>query len=255
MRKFLLAVCMLCTAAVAGSPVSAVFPAKNGCFPIDSAGTTLTVDGTHPVMSWLAFNTRKFDTGNLNSAILLLPIKSIRSSGIYGVHALMTPVNALEGSVRAKDLHYDDMPIASANIDSSFVDGMLLLNITEQVRSRTFFGILIRSMEGLSASFSARTAFPSPAVICVRDTTGVSGASPVAKWFIGKDHPVPSFGRPGDFYAQPVKGIIYRKSAVSWDSLLILKPPLSLPAVAAKRQKSTDRSNRKLSKQSGQVTQ
>jgi hypothetical protein len=237
---------MAWTTLCAGNPVTAVFPAKNGCLPFDSSGNSgvLAVGGVRDSRAWISFTARTFDTAHLKTAILLLPVKSIGSAGLCGVHALMTPVAAAEASVRARDLHYDDLPIAATAIDSSFADGMILLNVTEQVRSRAFFGVLIRSMGKLSATFGARKGVPSPAVICVCEPAG----RPSAHWFTGKGRPDSSLGRPGDFYAQPVRGVVYRKTTVSWDSVLTLTPPPPPPA-AAGRSRSGVRSKPKPVKQ------
>ena len=231
------------TAGFAG-PVSAVFPAMNGSLPADTGNnpSVLTVEGSAPVISWISFSARSFDTGHLSSAILLLPVKSVRNRGLCGVHALMTPVNVPEHAVRAKDLHYDDLPIVATTIDSSFADGMVLLNITDQVRARAFFGVLIRSMGTLSATFRSRTGVPSPAVICVRETAGMPRSG---RWFTGRERPDPSLGRAGDFYTQPVRGVVYRKAAASWDSVLTLTPPPPAPVVAPKPKKSKAKSNPK----------
>ncbi len=227
---------LLWTNAVFAGPVSAVFPAMNGSLPADTGGNSsvLAVGGAASGASWMSFSTRSFDTGHLSTAILLLPVKSVRTGGLCGVHALMTPVNIPEIAVRAKDLHYDDLPIAATTLDSSFTDGMLLLNITDQVRSRSFYGVLIRPMGRLSAMFQSRKAVPSPAIICVRETAGMPLSG---RWFTGKERPDPSLGRAGDFYTQAVRGIVYRKSAASWDSVLTLTPPPPAPVVAPKTKK------------------
>jgi hypothetical protein len=242
--RFILIMALFASAAWSEPSVTAVFPAKNGTFPADMrSAPSLQVDGAHGVLSWLSFNVQDFGTKMPDAAILLLPLQTVRVAGTCGAFALIAPVTPPEAAVREHTLHFDDMPIAATNLDSSSADGMILLDITEQVRSRAFFGIAIRAMGRLSAEFSSRTATPAPAVICIGEDAAAS-PHPHAKWFTGNDRPGGSLGKPGDFYAQQVQGVIFRKSGNAWDSLLTLTAPPP-PPVAAKRHKTTTRSTRK----------
>ena len=173
------------------------------------------------------FNTKNVDARNLRAAILLLPVRSIGAPGVCGVHQLMAPVTALESKVKLASLHYDDMPEATAALDSSSVDRPIILDVTDMLASGNFKGIALRSMKGLCATFGSRAGTPAPAIIC---TYGFGDPRP-PKWFVGPAVPDTSSGHEGDFYVQTGKGILFRRSANAWDSTILLAAPVEKPVI------------------------
>ena len=228
----MLVLALVAAAAYSQSTVFVSYPVKNGFVSSDSGGAkSLSVNGRERSVGWIVFNTQGIDVRNLSSSILVLPVKSVKIGGLCGVHELMTPVVEPENRVTASVLHYDDLPIATVSLDSSFSGRMILLNVTEQVRSRMFKGVVIRSMSNCSIEFNSRESVPSPALLCTSDPAG----SRQAKWWSGSGRPDLSVGKQGDFYAEMGRGVIFRKATAAWDSITTLIPPPPPKAVVVKK--------------------
>jgi hypothetical protein len=215
--------------------ITPLFPLKDGFVSPDSGSgdqQELLVDGTRQAAGWMVFKSAGIYYRNIGSAMLAVYIKTVSKPGLCGIHSLMTKISAPENRVTPADVKFDDMPIAALPLDSSFSDQMILVNITELVQSRAFYGIALRSINGLSANFSSKEGFPPPAILLTHEP-----ASPTpAKWFNGIDPPDMSTGGAGDYYVHIPRGVIYRKSAGAWDSvasLTIPPPPPEKPAAPA----------------------
>jgi hypothetical protein len=212
--------------------ITPLFPIKDGCVSPDSCSgdrKELAADETRQSCGWMVFRSASVNYRNIGSAMLAICIKSVSKPGLCGVHALMSRITAPENSVRVSDVKFDDMPIAAQQLDSSFTDQMILVNITELVQSKTFYGVALRPLRGLSAQFSSREGFPPPAILVTRDTLNPNPP----KWWSAPEAPDTSVGKTGDFYVCPLTGIIYRKSSVAWDSVASLVIPPEQPASPA----------------------
>ena len=170
------------TAAFSQNIVTPLFPVKNGFVSPNSIPEhqkELFVDASHPAVSWIVFKWQSIAIKRARSAMLMLYIKSVVKPGLCGIHTLMTKITVPENKVKPEDLKFDDMPVAAVPLDSLFSDQMLLLDITELVKSKTFKGIAIRPINGLSAIFTSKEGFPPPAILLTYDTLNPNPS----KWF------------------------------------------------------------------------
>lgn len=207
--------------------ITPIFPVKNGTVSPDSCSSDqkeLVVDGAKQSVGWLVFKPHYADSNNIRSAMLMVHITSVLKPGLCGIHTLMTKIIVPESRVTLENVKFDDMPVASLALDTSFSDQMLLLDVTDLVKSKSFNGIALRSMNGLSARFGSKEGFPPPAILIIRDS--LSPNPP--KWYNCNDIPK-TLGKEGDYYVYTLKGVIYRKSAESWDSVASLTIPPAPP--------------------------
>jgi hypothetical protein len=224
------------TAVLSQSVITPLFPLKDGTVSPDSCAgdrKELIADQALPAAGWMVFTSAGIHYRDIDAAMLAVYISSVRKPGLCCIHALMKKITAPENGVASTDVLYDDMPIASLELDTSFSAQMILVNITELVLSKAFFGIALRPMRNLSARFSSKEGFPPPAILCYRDTL----TPPLQpKWWSADDVPDTSVGKNGDFYLRALQGVIYRKSSGQWDSVANLTiPPKQAPAPAAKK--------------------
>jgi hypothetical protein len=225
------------TAVFSQGIVAPLFPLKNGSASQDSLPghpKELVVDAAHQSAGWIVFKWQGIAVKRARTAMLTLYIRSVSKPGLCGIHILMTKITVPENSVKLSDLKFDDMPIASVPLDSSFSDQMLLLDITELIKSKTFKGIAIRPIQGLSATFISKEGYPPPAVLLTFDTLNTNQA----KWFNNSEPPEPSTGKEGDFFIHKVKGVVYHKSSpAAWDSVASLTIPPEPPVVKVQSRK------------------
>jgi hypothetical protein len=208
--------------------ITPIFPLKDGTVSRDSCSgdqKELFVDGSKQSVGWLVFKPHYADSNNIRSAMLMVHITSVLKPGLCGIHTLMTKIIVPESKVKLEDVKFDDMPVASLSLDTSFSDQMLLLDVTELVKSKSFNGIALRSISGLSACFGSKEGFPPPAIIITHDLPGPNPP----KWYNCNDFPEKTLGKQGDYYVYTSKGEIYRKSAEAWDSVASLTIPPPLP--------------------------
>ena len=138
--------------------IKPLFPLKNGYASPDSIPEhqkELFVDASHQAVGWIVFKWQGIAVKRARTAMLMLYIKSVLKPGLCGIHTLMAKITIPEKNVKPKDLKFDDMPIASVPLDSMFADQILLLDVTELIKSKTLKGIAIRPINGLSAVFTS----------------------------------------------------------------------------------------------------
>jgi hypothetical protein len=214
--------------------VTPIFPLKDGFVSPDSCSgeqKELLVDAGRQSVGWVVFKPQQIDFKNIKAIMLMLHIKSVLKPGLCGINMLVKRITAPENKVSPIDLKYDDMPIAALPLDSSFANQMLLIEITELVKSKTFRGIAVKPISGLSAVFSSKEGYPPPAVLLTHDTLNPNPS----KWFNGAASPdTTTPGKTGDFYVDMAKGIIYRRSTAQWDSAASLTIPPEPPAPVTK---------------------
>jgi len=226
--------------------ITPVFPSKDGTVSPDSCSgdqKEVFADSARQAAGWIVFKSSGVNYMNIGSAMLAVYIKTVRKPGLCGIHSLMTKITAPENRVTSSDVRFDDMPIAAQTLDSTFSDKMILVNITELVQSRGFYGIALRSIRGLSASFSSKEGFPPPVILIYRDSLNPY-AQP--KWWSAEDVPDTSVGKEGDFYVRAAQGVIYRKSPGVWDSVASLTIPPPLTGAAAQHDKPLRRPARRI---------
>lgn len=243
-RPFVLSLCLLFIPAAgvfSQNVITPVFPLKDGTVASDScsgSGKELIADSARQAAGWMVFKSSSVTYRNIGSAMLALYIKKVTRPGLCGIHSLMTKITAPENMVNAQNVTFDDMPIADLPLDSTFSDRMILVNITELVQSPVFYGIAIRPIKGLSASFSSKEGFPPPAILLYRDTLNPY-LQP--KWWSADDVPDMDAGKAGDFYVRALQGVIYRKSATAWDSVASFSIPSEQQAASTPAKKPLHR--------------
>jgi hypothetical protein len=219
------------TAVLSQDVITPLFPLKDGTISPDSSSgdrKELLVDQARQAAGWMVFKSASIYYRDIGSAMLAVYITGVQKPGLCGIHALMTKITAPENGVLPSDVKFDDMPIAALPLDSTFSAQMVLINITELVQSRAFYGIALRPIRDLSARFSSKEGFPPPAILVYRDTLNPSMQP---KWWSADDVPDTSVGKVGDFYVRALQGIIYRKSSGGWDSVASLTIPPEQPAL------------------------
>jgi hypothetical protein len=234
------------TAVFSQNVITPVFPSKDGTVASDSCSgdqKELFADSARQAAGWMVFKSSGVNYMNIGSAMLAVYIKTVRKPGVCGIHSLMKRITGPENMVKIQQVSFDDMPIAALPLDSTFSDRMILVNITELVQSSGFYGIALRSIRGLSASFNSKEGFPPPVILVYRDSLNPY-AQP--KWWSAEDVPDTSVGKTGDFYVRAAKGVIYRKSPGVWDSVASLTIPPSLPATTAQHKKPLRRPSIKI---------
>ena len=100
----------------------------------------LVVDGAKQSVGWLVFKPHYADSNNIRSAMLMVHITWVLKPGLCGIHTLMTKIIVPESRVTLENVKFDDMPVASLALDTSFSDQMLLLDVTDLVKSKSFNG-------------------------------------------------------------------------------------------------------------------
>ncbi|MGA2507421.1 MAG: hypothetical protein ABSF80_08105 [Chitinispirillaceae bacterium] len=222
----------LATVSLSQNAIRPIFPLKDGSASPDSCSgdqKELVVDGAKQSVGWLVFKPHYADSNDIRSAMLMVHITSVLKPGLCGIHTLMTKITVPENRVTLENVRFDDMPVASLALDTSFSDQMLLLDVTDLVKSKSFNGIALRSISGLSARFGSKEGFPPPAIIITRDSPDPNPP----KWYNCNDFPEKTLGKQGDYYVYTSKGVIYRKSAEAWDSVASLTIPPPLPERSA----------------------
>lgn len=222
----------LATVSLSQNAITLIFPLKDGTVSPDSCSgdqKELVVDGAKQSVGWLVFKPHYADSNDIRSAMLMVHITSVLKPGLCGIHTLMTKITVPENRVTLENVRFDDMPVASLALDTSFSDQMLLLDVTDLVKSKSFNGIALRPISGLSARFGSKEGFPPPAIIITHDSPDPNPP----KWYNCNDFPEKTLGKQGDYYVYTSKGVIYRKSAEAWDSVASLTIPPPLPERSA----------------------
>jgi hypothetical protein len=206
------------------------FPCKDGYIAADTCSgdqKELIIDEEKQSIGWLSCKKHLIDFNKVKTAMLMLHIKEVNKNGLCGIFSLMTRVDAPENRVRLSMLRFDDMPLYAVPLDSSYTDQIIPLDITEIMKARKFNGIVIRSMNGLSAKFASKEGVLPPAIVLLH---GSPKPEPVS-WFSGTDVPDSTTGKTGDFFVRTSSGVIYHRTGPAWDSVAVLAVPPEKPVV------------------------
>ena len=176
------------------------------------------VQGNGDVIGWISFRLKGYTFAQTRTCMLALHITSVKRSGICDFHPIISPVITAETKVTRRSVKYDDLPLVTVPLDSTYSDQMLFMNITDLVKSGAFYGIVIRSRGNLDASFSAREGTVAPVILCTHDI----GDSNAVSWFSSADAPDRQTGKKGDFLVRTSNGALYYKSAAGWDSVAVI---------------------------------
>jgi hypothetical protein len=177
------------------------------------------VQGSGDVVSWISFRLKGYTFAQTRTCMLALHITLVKRSGICDFHPITSPVLTAETKVTRRSVKYDDLPLVTVPLDSTYSGQMLFMNVTELAKSGRFYGIIIRSRGNLDASFSAREGTVAPVILCTHDI----GDSNAVSWFSSADAPDRQTGKKGDFLVRTSNGSLYYKSAAGWDSVAVIK--------------------------------
>ena len=228
--KICLAFLAFLTLSFSQDSLTLLFPNKDGSASRDTFSGNeqdLTVDEKTQSVGWVSYKRYLLDFGNVKSAILMLHVKSVEGKGVCGIFSLMTRVEPAENRVRLSALRYDDMPIAAMPLDSGMQDQIIPLDITGLLKAKSFNGIAIRPMNGLSAKFSSKEGRLPPAIVIVKGRTGPARV----RWFSGSSAPDSATGNHGDCCVCTANNVIYRKSSMKWDSVAVIAMPVAIKKV------------------------
>lgn len=223
--SFLVLLTVMTTAGPRRNMVTVIHPKTDGYLsPRESSRNhpELWVQGSGGVISWTGFNLHGYTFSRTRTCMLCLNVTSVARRGICDIHQIVSPLSTAGKSITRKSIRFDDIPLVSVPLDSSFSGQMLFVNITELARAGEFHGIVIQSRGALDAAFSATEGALPPAIICTHDL----GDSSAVSWFSGRDRPDPQTGKPGDFMVRTGNGSVYYKKTADWDSVGTLVKPV-----------------------------
>jgi uncharacterized protein (TIGR02145 family) len=207
---------LLLAATVYGqSIVTPVFVHKDG--EASASGYTgsekdIFVDGgLQQVVGWVTFQAEGVDVSKVATAKLTLYVKTLTAPGTLGVYALTAPITAPENNVPLSLLKIGTTALASVTISTSEVEKMLLLDITAAVKSGTFYGIALKSEDGLQASFDSKEGNLDPVILLTHNVDNVA-----AKWLSGATVPDAGLGKDGDYYLNTASGDVSAKTGGAW---------------------------------------
>jgi len=199
-----------------------IYADKDGYLSSRGSNSTykeIWVQGSGNVISWIGFDLRGYTFARTKTCMLSLYITSVKSGGLCDVHAITSPLLIAESRVTSKSLHYDDIPLLTVPLDSTYSGQMLFVNITEVAKSGTFHGIVLQSRGNCDASFEAREGSIAPVILCTHDTATTNAVS----WFCSVEKPDRQTGKNGDFLVRTSNGALYYKSETGWDSINVLR--------------------------------
>lgn len=204
--------------------VTLIFPSMDG-FSSPSLSSAdkkdLVVDHEKSIISWICFNRQRIDFKKTTSAMLMLNVSRVSAAGLCGIFSLLTPVTAPENKVRQSVLRFDDMPIASLPLDTGYAGQIIPLDITDLLKAKKFNGVVLRSLNRLSAEFCSKEGPLPPALLLMHD----SGRRNPVSWFNGREAPDTAAGKPGDYYICTSTGVVFLKSTGRWDSAAVIAIP------------------------------
>ncbi|MBN1128112.1 MAG: hypothetical protein JXA71_03955 [Chitinispirillaceae bacterium] len=245
MGPLLLFVFAITAAGPSQNMVTVLLPATDGYLSTRESSRNrneLWVQGKNGVMSWIGFNLKGYTFSRSRTCMLCLTITAIARQGICDIHLITSPFTTAGKSFTRKAIRFDDLPLVSIPLDSSYSGQMLYVNITDIARSGAFHGIVLQSRGTLDATFSASEGRLSPAILCTHDI----GDSNAVSWFSGGDRPNPQTGKKGDFMIRTATRTIYYKSGADWDSAgVIARPSLGKSAATPARRATLPASARK----------
>ncbi|MBN2038286.1 MAG: hypothetical protein JW768_16215 [Chitinispirillaceae bacterium] len=240
MGKPSILILLFITAALAGPSsrmVTPVYPSSDGCIAkkkVFVKQKELRVRGDRGMMSWVCFDLRGYTFKRSRTCMLSLYISTVKGTGVCDIHPLTRMVTASPRRITRASVRYDDMPLVSVVLDSSYAGQMLFVNITELAKSGSFDGVVLQTRNGLSATFSSCEGALPPAILCTHDLESRASVS----WFNGPGPPDPSTGKTGDFFIRTANGTVYYRAGESWDPVCCI----SIPVNKKNRRAATSRS-------------
>jgi hypothetical protein len=172
----------------------------------------ILIDGNaNPIVGWIKFQTSGIDFSQAVSVKLSLFVKSVRSPGTLNIYPLSADITAPESNVNLSSVKTGTTAVASLSIGTSLTEKMIQVDVTSIVKSTSFYGVVLRSDDGLSINFDSKEGNLPPILLVSYTFTGGPD-----KWLSGYDFPTNSIGDEGDFYIVESSNDIFRKSAGTW---------------------------------------
>ncbi len=191
-------------------------PLKDGdasAFSYDGSDKVLYIDGsgTTASVAWIVFQTENLDL--TQGAELVFQLKSLTTPGSFSVKLLKTAVNFPENNVRLSDLAWDTASAAQVALSSADVEKVIKVDLTDALSklTGTFFGIVLVSEDGLSATISSKEGVLKP-LLYVKNVIDSLGT----KWLTGEGVPADSIGRKDDMYLNTLTSDVYCKADSTW---------------------------------------
>ncbi len=169
--------------------------------------------GSLPSIAWMTFQSQGLSLLDIDSARIILSVRSVGSAGTLSVHALTNDITAPENNVKLDMISYAPEAIAHAYVGSMSAEKCITFDITLLAKSGTFKGLVLLSDDGLVATFDAKEGVLPPRISLLYSS--VSGGNG-SQWLAGSELPDSLLGTKGDFYLQSTTGAIFSKGTGSW---------------------------------------
>jgi hypothetical protein len=192
--------------------------------------------GVQRVVGWVTFLTEGVDVSSVVSAKLALYVHSLVTPGTLDVYALMAPVNVPENSVSLSVLKLSPAKLASIMIGANDAEKIVLLEIGAAVKSGAFYGVALKSDDGLDASFDSKEGNSAPLILLSHILENVA-----AKWLSGATAPTAGLGRDGDYYLNTITGDVSAKTDGKWGLLTNLQGKAGAPGVAVSNETRSEK--------------
>jgi hypothetical protein len=172
----------------------------------------ILIDGNaNPIVGWIKFQTSGIDFSQAVSVKMSFFVKSVNSPGTLYIYPLSADITAPENNVYLSSIKTGATAVASLTIGTALTEKMVQFDITSIAKSDPFYGVVLKSDDGLSINFDSKEGNLPPTLLVSYTFTGSS-----AKWLSGFDLPTNSIGDEGDFYIVGSSNDIFRKSSDSW---------------------------------------
>ncbi len=209
-----LSVLLLASTVYGQSIVTPVFVHKDGEASASGyAGSEkdILVDGTaQESVGWIVFQTAGVDFSKVSSAKLTLYVKSVQTPGTLGIYPLTAEVTAPENNLPLASVPVGATAAAAVSLGTADVGKMVQVDLTTIVKSGAFYGVALKSEDGLLATFDAKEGSLAPVILLTYDVE-----SAASKWHSGTTAPEASLGKDRDYYLNTATGdVSYRNGGV-----------------------------------------
>ncbi|MBD3241296.1 MAG: hypothetical protein GF331_11970 [Chitinivibrionales bacterium] len=216
MTRAVLLAAVICAAAAHGqairSPVPVLKDGEVSATGYQGSGKAILVDGDlEQVSGWVTFQTDGIDISGTSSASVTINITDLEAPGTCDVYALTAPVTAPEHAVSLSLLQTEADPVASVALASAAIEQVVRIDVSELVRSGTFYGVVLRSDDGLRMQFCAKEGDLPPTLTLQYDVDSLG-----SRWHSGIGAPNETLGADRDYYLEDATGDVYRKAEGAW---------------------------------------
>jgi len=179
---------------------------------------------------WIQFNANAYDSTGLVSATLDLYVNTITTSGTIKAYPLLSKIDRSENAVALASVDFDDQARAldSLFLNTASTEKMIHLNITEALQDTAFYGVVIKSDDGLIAEFDSKEGNVPPVVQLSYEVRGGTGSTAPVAWTRGEGTPDDGNGNEGDMYFDETTGNLYQKGGSAWSVVITLTTTITI---------------------------